>query len=218
MNKNEWFRAVFFKEVSDVGLGWRVPRKLRNPEQPFMTPLVQHTWERLELSLPFHLLSLQSCIVGKQLGPPDSTPTSQLYFLICSQCSFFKKKKNKKLQLLFWCSCNFWTVTSTPSFSSLITSFLDFSVLLSPPTPLFSPLCFFSRKNFDFFPTLNQKWKENTLRDDIYLLVFILLEYLFCLIQWLKNMTCEFKKSLIALTRHSEFVEVHDLGNNWNVK
>lgn len=93
MNKNEWFRAVFFKEVSDVGLGWRVPRKLRNPEQPFMTPLVQHTWERLELSLPFHLLSLQSCIVGKQLGPPDSTPTSQLYFLICSQCSFFKKKK-----------------------------------------------------------------------------------------------------------------------------
>lgn len=72
-----------------MGVGWGVPRTLRNPEQLFMAPLVKHaSGERLGLSPPTHHHAPQCSIVVRQRGPPDILPTHQPYPLICNQCSF----------------------------------------------------------------------------------------------------------------------------------
>ena len=140
--KHNWFRAAFFfffffKEMPDTWVGWRVPKKLRNPEQIFMAPLIKHTWgERLGLSLPVHLPSPQLCIVWSCWGL--QTPSNRsTYSLIYNQSSL-KQNKTYFLMLL-----SFLNDHHNHFLYFSIICFFDFSMLSPTPFSLILPTFIF---------------------------------------------------------------------------
>ena len=129
MNKTEWFRAVFFKEMSDSRGGVRSTKETKESWTTIYGSFGKTYMKRTAGAFSAYSPSFPSALhCVKQLGPPHTLLTGQPYSLIYNQSSFEKTKNKKKTTC--WCSRHSWMITTTPSFSSLLTSFFNFSSVL----------------------------------------------------------------------------------------
>lgn len=174
----------FFKEIPDTWVGWRVPKKLRNPEQIFMAPLIKHTWgERLGFLCLFTFLHLSFALCAAA-GASRHLPTGQPYSLVYNQSSLKQNKTYFLMLLSFLNDCHnrfryfsyhllLWLLLSV-----VTTCLLSFSPHLSFPD------------RYDFFPTLSQRWNESILNEWCLFTGLSLPECLFYWqVQWIEDIT-----------------------------